>query len=163
MSTVAILVAVAFILIGIAGSILPVLPGIPLIFLTILGYGWYEGFHEISVKFIAIMGILTVLSVMVDYAAGYLGAKKAGSSRAGQVGALVGVVAGMLLVPILGPLGILIGPWLGAFVGEYMVLQDTAQAARVGTWTMVGVIAGSFFKVVLGIGMLTAFLVSVLW
>ncbi|MGI6548805.1 MAG: DUF456 domain-containing protein [Syntrophomonadales bacterium] len=149
--------AILVMLIGIAGSFMPVLPGIPLVFLGILGYGWYEGFNVVGVHYIAIMGALTLLSVLVDYIAGVWGAKKAGSSRFGMFGAALGIVVGLFF----GPIGILVGPWLGAFAGEYLVLRDVNQAVGVATGTVIGIFAGIAFKGLLGIGMLISFLVLI--
>lgn len=150
--------AIVVMLIGIAGSIMPVLPGIPLVFLAILGYGWFEGFNLISVHYIAIMGTLTLLSVLVDYIAGVWGAKRAGSSKLGMFGAGLGIVVGIFF----GPIGILVGPLLGAFAGEYLVLRDVSQAINVATGTVIGIFAGIAFKVLLGIGMLISFLFVIL-
>ncbi|MGE5544519.1 MAG: DUF456 domain-containing protein [Bacillota bacterium] len=149
--------AILVMLIGIAGSIMPALPGIPLVFLAILGYGWYEGFELVSVHYIAVMGTLTLLSVLVDYIAGVWGAKRAGSSKSGMFGAALGIIIGIFF----GPIGILVGPWLGAFAGEYLVLQDVNQAASVATGTVIGIFAGIAFKALLGIGMLISFLVVI--
>ena len=151
------ILAIVVMLIGIAGSVMPVLPGIPLVFLAILGYGWYEGFNVISVHYIAIMGALTLLSVLVDYIAGVWGAKKAGSSKSGMFGAGLGIIVGIFF----GPIGILVGPWLGAFAGEYLVLREVNQAVSVATGTVIGIFAGIAFKVLLGIGMLISFLVVI--
>ncbi len=151
------ILAIFVMLVGITGSFVPIVPGIPLVFLAILGYGWYEGFNVISVHYIAIMGALTLLSVLVDYIAGVWGAKRAGSSRLGMLGAGLGIVVGLFF----GPVGILVGPWLGAFVGEYLVLRDVSQAVNVATGTVIGIFAGMAFKVLLGIGMLISFVVVI--
>lgn len=148
------ILAIVVMVVGIVGSIMPVVPGIPLIFFAILGYGWFEGFNVISVKYVAIMGALTLLSVLVDYVAGVWGAKKAGSSKSGMFGAMLGIIVGIFF----GPVGILVGPWLGAFAGEYLVLQDVNQAINVATGTVIGIFAGIAFKVLLGAGMLISFL-----
>ena len=111
----------------------------------------------VGVHYIAIMGALTLLSVLVDYIAGVWGAKKAGSSRFGMFGAALGIVVGLFF----GPIGILVGPWLGAFAGEYLVLRDVNQAVGVATGTVIGIFAGIAFKGLLGIGMLISFLVLI--
>ena len=151
------ILAIVVMLIGIAGSIMPVLPGIPLIFLAILGYGWFEGFNLVGVHYIAIIGTLTLLSLLVDYIAGVWGAKRAGSSKLGMFGAALGIIIGMFF----GPIGILVGPLVGAFAGEYLVLQNVSQAINVAAGTVVGIFAGIAFKVLLGIGMLISFLVVI--
>ncbi len=83
MSTGAVVVAIIVILIGIVGIFIPYIPGIPLIFIAILAYGWYEGFHQISAYYIALMAALTVLALVVDYLSATLGAKHFGSSKYG--------------------------------------------------------------------------------
>ena len=109
MDIIAIILAIGVMVIGIAGSFLPVLPGIPIIFLALLVYGWYEGFNVISVHYIAIIGALALLSVLIDYIAGIWGAQKAGSSKVGMLGAGLGIIVCIFF----GPIGILVGPWVG--------------------------------------------------
>ncbi|HHV75788.1 MAG TPA: DUF456 family protein [Syntrophothermus lipocalidus] len=145
-------------LIGLAGTFLPVLPGIPVVFLAIAGYGWYEGFKVVTPKFLAIMAGLTVLSILVDYLAGLLGAKFFGSSPAGIWGAFVGGILGLVLG---GPVGLVLGPWIGAFVGEYVKLRDVNKAWRVGVGTVVGIFTGVAAKVVIGLVMIIWFLIVV--
>ncbi|NLV16173.1 MAG: DUF456 domain-containing protein [Syntrophomonadaceae bacterium] len=157
MDVFAIVLAVCVMLVGIAGSVLPLLPGVPLLFLAVIGYGWYEGFNVITVHYVVIVGALTLLAVLVDYLAGVLGAQKSGSSRAGVVGAALGVIAGLFL----GPLGILLGPLAGAFIGEYLVVQDINMAIKASIGTIIGMISGIAFKVVLGVGILISFLIIV--
>lgn len=151
------ILSILIMLIGIAGSFLPVLPGIPLVFLGILGYGWYEGFKHVTVQYLAVIGGLTVLSVLVDYVAGAAGAKKVGSSQAGIIGAVLGAIIGIFW----GPLGILIGPLVGAFIGEYIVQKNAERAVKVAGATVVAIFAGIIFKVILGLGMLVSFLIVV--
>ncbi|MGE5398555.1 MAG: DUF456 domain-containing protein, partial [Chitinophagales bacterium] len=107
MNTFLLIVVILIMLVGIAGSFLPVLPGIPIVFLGILGYGWYDHFTHVTVEYLAIMGGLTLLSVLVDYLAGVLGAQRAGGSKYGKWGAVIGTIIGAFF----GPLGILLGPW----------------------------------------------------
>ncbi|MGI6513499.1 MAG: DUF456 domain-containing protein [Syntrophomonadaceae bacterium] len=157
MDIIAIILAIVVMVIGIAGSFLPVLPGIPIIFLAILVYGWYEGFNVISVHYIAIIGALALLSVLIDYIAGIWGAQKAGSSKVGMLGAGLGIIVGIFF----GPIGILVGPWVGALIGEYLFLRDLNRAITVASGSVIGIFAGIAFKVLLGTGMLISFLVVV--
>lgn len=157
MDIIAIILAIVVMVIGIAGSFLPVLPGIPIIFLAILVYGWYEGFNVISVHYIAIIGALALLSILIDYIAGIWGAQKAGSSKVGMLGAGLGIIVGIFF----GPIGILVGPWVGALIGEYLFLRDLNRAITVASGSVIGIFAGIAFKVLLGTGMLISFLVVV--
>ncbi|MDH7497859.1 MAG: DUF456 domain-containing protein [Syntrophomonadaceae bacterium] len=159
MQTAVLVVAVAVMLIGVAGTFMPFLPGIPLLFLAIAGYGWYEGFQVITPRYLAVMGGITILSVIVDYLSGVWGARAFGSSRAGAWGAFLGGILGLLVG---GPMGIVLGPWLGAFVAEYLHLRDVEQAGRAATGALVGLLAGTFARVLIGLAMLVSFLVVVL-
>lgn len=153
----ALVLSILIMVVGIAGCLLPALPGIPLVFLGILGYGWAEGFHVITGKYLAIMGALTLLAVLVDYLSGVWGAKSFGSSKYGMIGALLGGVIGIFF----GPIGVFVGPLVGAFIGEYIVLQDASKAIYSAVGTILGIFAGIVFKVVLGLGMLISFLIVV--
>ncbi|MBC7075041.1 MAG: DUF456 domain-containing protein [Syntrophomonadaceae bacterium] len=149
-------IAVILVLVGFAGTILPLLPGIPLIFLAIAGYGWYEGFKAITVEYLLVMAGLTVLSVIVDYISSVLGARYFGSSKKGIWGALLGTFIGIFLFP---PVGILLGPWLGAVIGEYFEQHDINKAMKVGIGTVVGLFSGMIFKIMVGLVMTASFLV----
>lgn len=158
MDTVMLVLAIIVILLGIAGTVLPVLPGIPLIFITMAAYGWYEGFELITPKFLAIMGGLALLSLFIDYLATYLGAKRYGSSRKGMVGALLGAVAGLFILP---PLGIFIGPWVGAVLGEKIEGKAWSESMQAGVGSLIGLFSGILFKLILAIVMFIAFLIAV--
>lgn len=159
MNTAAFVLCLIFILIGIAGAVLPFIPGIPVIFIAIAAYGWAEGFQTISAKYIIILAALTLLSVLVDYLASYWGAKYAGAGKGGQIGAVIGVVAGMFVFP---PAGIFIGPWLGAWVGEMIDGKAPEVAAKSALGALLGLFSGIVFKLIVGVGMLISFLVVVI-
>jgi len=92
--SVAIVITIILILIGIAGTIFPFLPGVPVIFIAIVGYGWYEGFNVIDVRYLLIIGGITVLALLADYLSSVMGAKYFGSSKKGIWGALIGTFIG---------------------------------------------------------------------
>ena len=155
MHTGAVILAIIVILIGIAGVFIPYIPGIPLIFIAILAYGWYEGFHQLSAYYIAVIAALTILSLVVDYLGATLGAKYFGSSKMGVYGALLGSLLGII---IFAPIGIFVGPWLGALVGEMLAGKDFSTAMRVSMGTIAGLFSGIAFNLVLGTAMFISFL-----
>jgi len=157
--SVAIVITIILILIGIAGTIFPFLPGVPVIFIAIVGYGWYEGFNVIDVRYLLIMGGITVLALLVDYLSSVMGAKYFGSSKKGIWGALIGTFIGIFFIP---PFGIIVGPWLGAVVGEYWELNDINRALKVGLGTVVGLLSGMFFKIVLALIMTITFVIKII-
>ncbi len=153
------IVVFLLILVGIAGTIVPLIPGIPLIFISIAAYGWYEGFQQVTPKYLVIIGAVTVLSVIIDYLSTAIGAKYAGSSKKGIWGAFIGTFVGAFFFP---PLGILIGPWLGAFIGEYIELQDVGKAAKTGFGTVLGLFSGIIFNLILALIILISFIIVII-
>nr|WP_054695863.1 DUF456 family protein [Syntrophomonas palmitatica] len=97
--TLVLVLAIILMLVGVAGTVLPALPGVVLVFLTAAAYGWYEGFHQIKANYLMILAGLTLLSVLVSYASAVWGAKYFGSSKAGTWGAVIGVIAGIFFFP----------------------------------------------------------------
>ena len=87
--------AVLLVLVGIAGTILPALPGLPLVFAGMLLAAWAGDFQQVGVPMLVVLGLLTVFSLAVDFWATALGAKRVGASRLAIVGAMVGTVAGL--------------------------------------------------------------------
>ncbi|MGI5880452.1 MAG: DUF456 domain-containing protein [Syntrophomonadaceae bacterium] len=158
MNDVALIITVLVIILGIAGTILPMIPGIPLVFMAILVYGWLGHFTVITGKYLIIIGILTLLSIIFSYLSTVMGAKYFGSGRLGLWGALIGTFAGLLLFP---PIGLLIGPFAGAFIGEYMSVQDTQKAVKAAFGSLLGLFTGVVFNLAIGIYMLVTFLMNV--
>lgn len=158
LNTLVLTVAIILALAGVAGTILPILPGVLLVFLTVAAYGWYEGFHVISAHYLIILAGLTLLSLLVQYLSAIWGARQYGSSKYGSGGALIGLLAGMFILP---PLGIFIGAFLGALLGEYISCNEWGKAARAGFGTIVGLFSGMIFNFLLAFGMFISFLVIV--
>ena len=109
--------------------------------------------------------IVLLLSIGVDFLAGYLGAKQAGASKWGQIGAFVGLVVGFFgLLPALpfgGPLlGILLGPLLGAIIGEYLYQRQLGTAIKAGIGIVVGTLIGNLIQGLLAIAAVVVFLVT---
>lgn len=152
------IIAIIVMLIGLFGTFVPFLPGTPLIFLAMTGYGWYEGWHLIDWRFLGIMGMLTAFSLLIDYLAGYLGAKRSGASRAGQWGAVLGGIIGIF---IMGPLGIIVGPLLGAITAELIGGQNLTQAVQSGFGTLIGIAGGIIAKFLIAFVMVAAFIAQV--
>lgn len=150
--------AIILMLVGLAGTIMPALPGVTLIFLTIAAYGWYEGFHSITAYYLIILAGLTLLSHVVEYLSAYWGAKKYGSSKYGTWGAIIGMLLGMFVFP---PLGIFVGAFGGAVLGEYISCSNWEKATRAGLGTLVGILSGMVFNVMMALGMIISFLIFV--
>lgn len=136
------ILAVILVLVGLAGTVLPALPGAPLVFLGLLLAAWADGFQKVGWFPLTILGILTAGTFAVDFLATSLGAKRVGASYLAIVGAVVGTVAGLFL----GIPGLLLGPFIGAVLGEYIARRDLRQAGKVGLGTWLGLVLGTAAK-----------------
>ncbi len=152
------ILAVALIVLGLAGTILPALPGVTLMFGGILLAAWIDHFTRIPGWLVAVFAALTIISWAVDYFAAVAGAKKAGASTLALAGAAVGTVLGIFT----GLWGLLFMPLLGAAIGEYMAQRDLRRAGTVGVATWVGLLVGTAVKVAIAFAMLGAFVVALL-
>ena len=146
-------IAVVLILAGIAGTVLPALPGAILVFAGIALAAWIDGFARISVATVVTAGVLALLTFAADYAAAALGAKKAGASRLAIVGAAVGTVAGVFT----GLVGLLFLPLAGAAIGQWLSQRDLVRAGKVGVATWIGLIVGTAVKLALVFAMVGLF------
>jgi uncharacterized protein len=139
------IVSSLMILIGLAGTVLPALPGPLFVLGGVALAAWIDGFTKVGTVAVVIVAILAVLAWVLDYAAGLMGAKKVGASRQALAGAVIGTVAGVFM----GFIGILFMPLLGAAVGEYLARRDEKHALKVGVATWLGIMAGLAAKVVI--------------
>ena len=150
---------VALIVLGLAGTVLPVLPGTLLVWAGIVLGAWIDDFARVSVTTVVVVSVLGVVAWALDYAAGLLGAQKAGASKQALLGAAVGTVVGLFM----GLVGVLFMPLVGAAVGEYMARKNQARAVKVGLATWVGIMLGLLAKVVLAFIMVGVFAAALLF
>ncbi len=146
--------AVALILVGIAGVILPALPGLPLVFAGMLLAAWAGDFQQIGWVTLVVLGLLTALSFAADIFSTAVGAQRVGASRKALVGTVVGTFAGLFFMPV----GLLAGPFVGALVGELWHGRELGQAAKVGLGTWLGILLGVVLKLGLTFAMLGLFM-----
>lgn len=150
------LLAGVLVVVGIAGIVLPALPGVPLVFVGLLLAAWAEGFTRIGWPTLLVLGVLTVISLVVDVLSTTLGAQKLGASRLALVGSVVGTVAGLFFMPW----GLFIGPFVGALIGEYLHGRELGKATRVGIGTWLGIVLGVALKLGLAVAMLGVFVIA---
>ena len=141
------------VLTGLAGSILPALPGVPLVFGGLLLAAWADDFQRVSWVVLVILGLMTVLSFAIDFAATAMGAKRVGASKLAIVGALIGTLGGL----VLGLPGLIFGPFVGAVTGEMLTHGEMQRATRAGFATWVGLVFGTLTKLALVFTMLGIF------
>ncbi len=184
--------AVVLIVAGLAGTVLPALPGTAFILGGIVLAAWIDGFARVGTFTLVLVACLALLSWVLEHVAGLLGAQKAGASRWALAGAMVGTVLGLLM----GLVGVLFMPLLGAALGEFWAQtskrrraaagvdasgsqqadglppatgrgsalgQDLKKSLHVGVSAWLGMLAGLLAKVVLGFMMVGVFLVALVW
>ena len=131
-------VAFLLILVGVAGTIVPALPGIPMIFAGAWLIGYMEDYQYFGWGTLIALGALTVISLIIDWVSQTMGAQKAGATKLGLSGAFLGTIIG---IPF-GLVGIFLFPVLGAFIGEMIGHRDMRKAGKVSWATWIGMIAG---------------------
>ena len=152
------LLSIALVVLGLAGSVLPALPGTALVLAGLVLGAWIDDFARVGPIALTVIGLLAVLAWLLDYIAAMLGARRAGASRQAIVGAALGTVAGLLF----GFVGVLVLPLAGAAAGEYLARRNHRQAVRVGVATWIGLLLGMLGKFVLAFMMIGLFVAALL-
>jgi len=155
------------IIIGIIGSILPGLPGPPISYLGILLIHWTR-FAQYSSKMLTIWAIIVLIVAVLDYVVPIWGTRRYGGTKAGVRGSTIGLIIGVILLPmlgiVLGPFGIfgiLGGPFLGAWIGERSAGQDSQKALRAAFGSFIGFLAGTIMKIAVSLVLAYYFFKSV--
>jgi len=138
---------------GLAGNILPALPGIPMIFGGIWLAAAVNEYQRVGTGWLLVIGALGAFGVLVDFMAGVLGAKRVGASKAALWGASLGTVAGMFF----GIPGLILGPFVGALLGELASGKSVLRSAHVGVGTWLGLLFGTLVKLVISLLMIGMF------
>lgn len=138
-----IILAIILLIVGAAGTVFPALPGLPLMF----GGAWllaYSSDYQIVGSFsVLILGMVCAIGMAMDFVAGVLGAKYTGASKEALWGAFIGGLAGLFL----GLVGLVLGPLLGAAIGELLAKRNILLAGKVGIGTFIGFIVGTVAKI----------------
>lgn len=158
MENTALMLAIILFIVGIIGSILPVLPGPILIFAGMLIYGFMTEFATLNTTFYLLQIMVLVLIFSIDYLSSAVGTRRFGGSKQAAWGAIGGTIIGLIF---LGPLGIVIGPFLGAVVSELVRGIAFKQAIRIGFGTLIGILGGTVLKVLIGILMIIYFFMQI--
>jgi uncharacterized protein len=153
------LISGAVIVIGLLGTILPALPGVPLVFGGMLLAAWAGDFREIGGWTVAILAVLAAIAWIVDFAASAFGTKVVGASGWAFAGASVGALIGIFF----GLPGLLIGPFVGTVAGEWIATSNLRRATSAGAGATLGLVLGAAAKIAICFTMLGVFLVAALW
>ena len=144
---------------GLAGLLLPVLPGTPVLFLGLVLVAWAEQFRYVGLWTLLALAALAALTYLVEFFAALLGVKKFGGSRRAMAGAALGGLIGIFF----GIPGVLLGPFVGAVLGELSLQRGLEQASKAGLGTVVGMALGIAGKLAIGIVMVGLFVLVRLW
>jgi uncharacterized protein YqgC (DUF456 family) len=153
------LLSIGLIALGLAGIVLPALPGTVFILAGIVLGAWIDGFTRVGWISLVFVTLLAILSWIADYLSAVLGARRAGASRQAIWGAAIGTVAGVFM----GLVGVFFMPLVGAAIGELLARRSHHQAIRVGLATWVGLMLGMLAKFVLAFMMIGIFVAALLF
>lgn len=159
MNILGIIVAVVFFTVGVLGTILPALPGAPLIWLGMLIYGFIDKFQNLSWAFFIGQGLAVVLIFLIDYLASVWGVRRYGGSKEAIWGSVLGGILGIF---VLGPFGLIFGPFVGAVAGELYRRTPFGKALEVGLGTLIGFLGGTALKLAIEAVMIIWFFMVVI-
>ena len=147
------LLSAVLILIGLAGTMVPALPGIPVIFGGLWLAAGVDHYQHVGAWWLGIIAVLGAIGFVVDFVATALGAKRVGASKLAIWGATIGTLAGMFF----GIPGLLLGPFIGAVGGELLSGTSVLRSTHVGIGTWLGLIFGTLVKLVISLMMVGLF------
>lgn len=144
---------------GLISTILPVIPGLPIMVLIYFIYGIFTHWASFTLESAIIFLLLTIFAHAFDYFATVMGAKKFGASREGIIGAMIGMILGLLFFNII---GIIIGPFIGAMIGELLIGRNSSDAIKSGWGTLVGLLASTAVKFAIGLFYFVYFIIKII-
>jgi len=152
-------VAAVLVLAGLAGTILPMLPGIPILYAGLWLAAAVDGYRHVGLWWMLAIAAVGIVGLLLDFVAGMFGARRVGAQPAAVWGAMIGTVVGLFF----GLPGLLLGPFVGALAGELMSGSSVLRSTHVGAGTWIGLLLGTLAKIALSFLMLAMFAVKMLW
>jgi len=152
------IIAGILILVGLAGTVLPILPGVPVMYAGMFLAAWNGHFARVGAATLILLAVLAAISISLDFIAGALGAKHVGASRRAQWGAFLGAIVGIFF----GIPGLVLGPFIGALIGQFMSGGDVSHSTRVGIATWIGLLFGTIAKLAISFTMLGIFVLMLI-
>ena len=144
---------------GVAGLVLPMLPGAPMVFAGLLAAAWAEDFAYVGWRTLTVLGLMALSTYVLDFAATAFGAERFGASGYAIAGATVGAIGGIFF----GLLGVLVGPFVGAVIGELIARHNLTAASRAGLGATLGLALGAAAKLAVAFSMVGVFVVVRIW
>lgn len=158
MDTILIITGIILLLTALAGCILPVIPGPPIGYISLLLLQFTD-IKPFTFNFLLSIAAVVIIITVLDYLIPIWGTKKFGGSKSGTWGATIGLVLGLFLLP---PFGIIIGPFLGAYIGELIAGRSNKEAIRSGIGSFLGFLAGIVMKLAITIVMVYNFIAAII-
>jgi hypothetical protein len=152
------ILAVGLVAVGVVGTVVPGLPGAILVLAGLALAAWIDGFARVGVATLAVLAGLTLAAYALDFVATAVGARRFGTSWWGVLGAVLGTLGGLFF----GPVGLVIGPFVGAFLLELLARRDLRQAGRAGLGAWLGLLLGTAGRLALVLAMVGVFVVAYL-
>ncbi|MEW4371603.1 DUF456 domain-containing protein [Paenibacillus kandeliae] len=147
---------IALFIIGMLGTIYPILPSVVAIYFAFFVYGWFFTFAEFGPWFWIIETVIVVVLLVADYLVGAYGTKKFGGSRLAVILSVIGMVIGPFVIPAF---GLILGPLIGAVSAELIQGRDWKNALRVGWGTVLGLFASAVVKIILQLAMIGVWII----
>lgn len=155
MDTFWLILSIVLMLVGVAGCILPLLPGPPICYAGLL-VQQLKSEPPFTTKFLLIWAVITVAVTALDFIVPLFGTRKFGGTKYGIWGCTIGLIAGFWM----GPLGIILGPFIGAFVGEWIAQNNSDRALKAAIGSFIGFLFGTLLKLVTCLVMVYYFIAS---
>jgi uncharacterized protein YqgC (DUF456 family) len=153
------ILGVAMVAIGLAGIVLPALPGHMLILAGLIVAAWADGFRHVSGWTLGVIAVIALASYGIDFVSAAVSTKKLGASRRAMAGAAIGTLGGLFF----GLPGLIAGPFVGAVIGELTETRDMRQAGRAGLAATIGFAIGTAVKVAFAFLMIAIFAAAFLF
>lgn len=158
MKAIALILSILLFIAGLLGTVLPVLPGAILIYVGMLVYGLMTGFATLNAQFFILQALVLIFTFFMDFIASSVGTKGFGGSKQAVLGAIIGTILGLISF---GPIGIVVGPFLGSVVAEMLQGKQLNQAIYVGFGTLIGSLGGTFLKLCTELLMIICFFIEI--
>ncbi|WP_059049683.1 DUF456 domain-containing protein [Paenibacillus senegalimassiliensis] len=150
------IIVIALFAVGLAGAVYPVLPGALAIYFAFFVYGWFFSFDSFGPFFWIVQTLIVVVLFVADYAVGAWGVKKFGGSKLSVWLSTIGIIVGPFVIPAF---GLVLGPLIGAMIGELIKGESLSRSFKVGIGSVVGLFSSMVVKIILQIVMIIVFVI----
>ncbi|MEK9131174.1 MAG: DUF456 domain-containing protein [Patescibacteria group bacterium] len=139
-------------------TLVPSLPAVPLMFLLTVAFAAIGRFETLSGGDLIIFATLALITVVIDYSSGIIGAKFGGASKKALIAGMIGLLLGLVIFP---PFGAFIGLFAGVFLAEIAQFQNHLKAFKAASYSLAAVLTGALLNVMIALVFFTVFLVMI--